>query len=128
MTTTFKSARWDGNNFVITAQDGREYSIGEKTSQLARGGICLTPRGPYDTSPPMPLTLKAVPEWGADDEQPLRWGTNDPQVGALAVLATRAGGALAEGPYELPPRAAAEKIVQGWVREWIEEVGNRFAG
>lgn len=118
MRTDFIRARYDGANFIVTDTNGREFFVGNKTGQLARGGIALAPASPEDSGPALPLKLELLPELGYLEEQELEHGTADPRVGALSVLAYD-GAKIPEGPVPLLSRDAAERIVKDWVRRYL---------
>lgn len=113
-------ARYENRNVIVTASDGREFLVGDRTAQLARGGIALVPLDWQNPGPREPLTLRA--EWGYDP-QVLAYGTSDPCVGALAVLSSTS--LIEEGPLDLPPKAVAEKVVNDYIRDWLEVTGKQ---
>jgi hypothetical protein len=107
-----------GETFVVVTDLGERFVVGEKISLIIRGAIGLFPWGGEDY-PKRPIVLPAIPEEGAG-EMVLDYGTDDPRVMALAILAyriVRRQAAIPEKP-ELPPLHAAVRIVEDFRKAW----------
>lgn len=116
MSLTFNRARYENGNVFVTASDGREFIVSDKVGQIPRGGIGLTPLDWENPGPKEPLALRAEFNY---PPQELDYGTSDLGICALAIIPVSRMD-VEEGPLDIPPRAAAEKIVKGFVREWID--------